>query len=53
MAQQLRVPTALPEVRSSSPSNDMVAHNYLYWDLMPSFGMSEHSYSVVIYFIYK
>jgi hypothetical protein len=29
MAQQLRALTALPEVLSSSPSNHMVAHNYL------------------------
>jgi hypothetical protein len=27
MAQQLRVPTALPEVLSSNPSTHMVAHN--------------------------
>jgi hypothetical protein len=25
----------------------MVAHNHLYWDLMPSSGVSEDSYSVV------
>ena len=29
MAQQLRAPTALPEVLSSIPSNHMVAHNHL------------------------
>jgi hypothetical protein len=29
MAQQLRVPTTLPEVLSSIPSNHMVAHNHL------------------------
>ena len=29
MAQRLRVPTALPEVLSSNPSNHMVAHNHL------------------------
>jgi hypothetical protein len=29
MAQQLRAPTALPEVMSSIPSNHMVAHNHL------------------------
>jgi hypothetical protein len=29
MAQWLRVPTALPKVLSSNPSNHMVAHNYL------------------------
>ena len=29
MAQQLRALTALPEVLSSIPSNDMVAHNHV------------------------
>jgi hypothetical protein len=29
MAQRLRVPTALPKVMSSNPSNHMVAHNHL------------------------
>jgi hypothetical protein len=29
MAQWLRVPTALPKVLSSNPSNHMVAHNHL------------------------
>jgi hypothetical protein len=28
MAQWLRVPTALPKVQSSNPSNHMVAHNH-------------------------
>ena len=28
IAQRLRVPTALPEVLSSIPSNHMVAHNH-------------------------
>jgi len=41
MAQRLRALTALPEVLSSIPSNHMVAHNYLEWDLMPSSGVSE------------
>jgi hypothetical protein len=27
----------------------MVAHNHLQWDLMPSSGVSEDSYSVLIY----
>ena len=27
----------------------MVAHNHLEWDLMPSSGVSEDSYSVLIY----
>jgi hypothetical protein len=49
MAQLLRALTALPVVLSSNPSNHMVAHNHLSWDLMPSFGVSEDSYSVLIY----
>jgi hypothetical protein len=48
MAQQLRALTALPEVLSSIPSNHMVAHNHLYWNSMPSSGVSEDSYSVLI-----
>ncbi|WP_290100695.1 hypothetical protein [Turicimonas muris] len=28
MAQWVRAPTALPKVRSSNPSNHMVAHNH-------------------------
>jgi hypothetical protein len=38
-AQQFRALSALPEVLSSIPSNHMVAHNHLYWDLMLSAGM--------------
>jgi len=49
MAQWLRALTALPEVLSSNHSNHMVAHNHLYWDPMPSSGVSEDSYSVYIY----
>jgi hypothetical protein len=49
MAQRLRALTALPEVMSSIPSNHMVAYNSLKWDLMPFFGVSEDSYSVLIY----
>jgi hypothetical protein len=49
MAKQLRAPTALPEVLSSIPSNHMVAHNHLLWDLIPSYGVSEDSYSVIKY----
>jgi hypothetical protein len=45
MAQWLRALTALPEVLSSSPSNHMVAHKHLSWDLMPSSGVSEDSNS--------
>ena len=37
---------ALPEVLNSNPSNHIVAHNGLYWDLMPSSGVSEDSDSV-------
>jgi hypothetical protein len=38
MAEQLRVLAALPEFMSSIPSNHMVSHNYLWWDLMSSSG---------------
>ena len=48
MAQRLRALTALPEVLSSIPSNHMVAHNHLQWDLMASSGVSEDSYSILI-----
>ena len=49
MAQRVRALTALPEVLSSNPSNHMVSHNHLQWDLMHSSGMSEDSYDVFIY----
>ena len=49
MAQWLRELAVLPEGLSSIPSNHMVAHNHLQWDLMPSSGVSENSYSVLIY----
>ena len=49
MAQWLGALTAFPEVLSSLPSNHMVAHNHLQWDPMPSSGVSEGSYSVLIY----
>jgi hypothetical protein len=49
MAQQLRALTALPEVLSSIPSNHMLAHNHLQWELMSSSGVSEESNGVVIY----
>jgi hypothetical protein len=48
MAQRLRALTALPKVLSSNPSNRMVAHNHGY-DLAPSSGVSEDSYSVLRY----
>jgi hypothetical protein len=40
--------TAPPEVLSSIPSNHMVAHNHLKWDLMPS-NVSEDSDNVPTY----
>jgi hypothetical protein len=49
MAQWLRALTALPKILSSNPSNHMVAHNHLQCDLMPSSGVSEDSFSVLIY----
>jgi hypothetical protein len=49
MVQWLRALTALPEVLSSIPSNHMMAHNHLKWDPMPSSGVYEDSYSVLIY----
>ena len=49
MAQWLRALTTLPEVLSSIPSDHMVTHNHLYWDLMPSSGVSGDSYSVLTY----
>jgi len=47
MAQWLRALTALPEVLSSNPNNHMVARNHLWWDLVPSSGVSEDSDSVL------
>jgi hypothetical protein len=49
MAQWLRALTALPEVLSLIPSNHMVAHNHLQWDLMPSSGVPGDSNNVLIY----
>ena len=48
MAQQLTALTALPEVLSSIPSNHMVAHNHLQWDLMLSSDVSIEGYSILI-----
>jgi hypothetical protein len=48
IAQQLRAPTALPEVLSSIPSNLMVVYNICNGDPMPFSGVSEDSYSVLI-----
>jgi hypothetical protein len=53
MAQWVRALTALPEVLSSIPSNHMVAHNHLQWDLAPSSDVSEDSYSIFIHKINK
>ena len=44
MVQWLRALIVLPNVLSSIPSNHMVVHNHL----MPSSGVSEDSYSVLI-----
>jgi hypothetical protein len=49
MAWWLRALTALSEVLSSIPSNHMVAHNHLQWDLMPSSGVSEEINGVLKY----
>jgi hypothetical protein len=49
MAQQLTTLSALPEVLSSIPSNHTMSQNHLQWDLVPSSGVSEDSYSVVTY----
>jgi hypothetical protein len=48
MAQRLRALTALPEVLNSIPSDHMVAHNHLKWDLMSS-GVSVDSNNVLIH----
>jgi len=47
MAQCLGALTVLPEVLSSIPSNHMVAHNHLQWDLMTSSNVSEDSDGVL------
>jgi hypothetical protein len=49
MAQWLRALTALPKILSSYPNNHVVAYNHLSWDLMPSSGVSEDSYSALIH----
>jgi hypothetical protein len=49
MAQQLRTLAALPEVLSSIPSHDMVAHNHRSWDPKPSSVVFEDRHSVFIY----
>ena len=47
MAQRLRAPTALLKVLSSNLSNLMVPQHHPLWNLMPSSGVSEDSYSVL------
>jgi len=47
MAQWLRALASFLEVLSSIPSNHMVAHSHLQWDLMPFSCMSEESNSVL------
>ena len=47
MALWLRALTPLPEFLSSVPSNHMVTHNHLLWDLMLSSGMSGEIHSVL------
>jgi hypothetical protein len=47
MAQWLRVLAILPEVLSSILRTQMV-QNHLQWDLMPSSGLPEDNYSVLI-----
>jgi hypothetical protein len=49
MAQPIRALTALSKVVSSILSNHIVAQSHLWWDLMPSSGTREDSYSVLIY----
>jgi hypothetical protein len=49
MAQWLRGLTVLPEVLGSIPSNYMVAHSHLKWDMVPSSGVSEDSDSILIH----
>ena len=49
MAQQLRALTALPEALSSIPSNHTEAYNHVEWDRMPSAGVFEDSYNVLIH----
>jgi hypothetical protein len=48
MAQRLGALTALLEVLSSIPGSHMVAHNHLWWDPMPSSGVSEETNSVLM-----
>ena len=44
MIQRLRALTgALLEVPRSIPSNHIVVHNHLYWDLMLSFGINTYN----------
>jgi hypothetical protein len=47
MAQWLGALAAVLEVLSSGPGDCMVAHGHLWWDWMPSSGVSEDSCSVL------
>ena len=49
MAQRLGALTALLEILNSDSSNHLVPHNHPLWDLTPSSGASEGSYSVLRY----
>jgi len=49
MARRLKAQTVFPAVLSSIPSNPLVAHNHLWWDLAPSSAVSEDSDSVLMY----
>jgi hypothetical protein len=53
MAQWLGALTALPVLLSSIPSKHVVNRKHLYWDLMPSSGVSQDSYSVLTVYSYK
>ena len=49
IAQLLKARPSFMDHESSNPSDHMVAHNYLWWDLTPSSGMSEDNYNILIY----
>jgi hypothetical protein len=53
MLQPVRALIAIPEVLSSVPSNHIVAHNHLQWDLMHYCDVSKESNSVLINTIIK
>jgi hypothetical protein len=45
----IRTLTVLPEVLSSIPSNHLLAHNHLEWDLRPFSGVSENRDGILTY----